>query len=314
MANNSILIVGTGALSTLFAARLSAAGISVTMLGSWLEGLTALKNMGARVVGEQRAFTVRATNEPSECKGIQFALVLVKSWQTERIAWQLQSCLPENGLVLTLQNGLGNNTILGSILGMDRVVQGVTTLGATLISPGLVRPGGDGPVTIESHSRLSKFVDMFLRAGFLVNKMDDIRTLVWGKLVISSAINPLTALLRINNGQLLDSSFSKFLMKEMTRESAMVAKSFGITLPFPDPERAAQEVAQKTALNQSSMLQDILRGAPTEIDAINGAIVRIAEQNNLQVPYNRMALSLIKAIPVRGKIKIETIFSIFGGV
>ena len=303
MAAQSILIVGTGALATLFAARLAAAGTSVTMLGTWPEGLAALSETGARVDGAGRAFHVHATDDPAECKGARLALVLVKAWQTERAARQLADCLAEDGVALTLQNGLGNDTVLAGTLGLPRVARGVTTLGATLLAPGLVHLGGEGPVSLESHARLFPLEEMIRQAGFVVNVMDDVQSLVWGKLVVSSAINPLTALLRVKNGELLEHPSARALLGELARETAAVAKTLGVALPFPGPERAAEEVAQRTAGNQSSMLQDVLRGAPTEIDAINGAVVRLAEEENLPAPLNRTVWSLVKAIPVRGKIK-----------
>ena len=304
MNSDSILILGTGALATLFAARLAAAGVFVTMLGTWPEGLAALSEKGVRVDGDDRAFHVHATDNPAECKGMRFALVLVKAWQTERAAHQLSGCLAEDGVALTLQNGLGNDTILACTLGLPRVARGVTTLGATMLAPGLVCLNGDGPVSLESHPHLFPLAEMIHRAGFGVNEVSDVQSLVWGKLVVSSAINPLTALLRVKNGELLELPSARALMGELARETAAVAKTLGVALPFPGPELAAEEVAQRTAENQSSMLQDVLRGAPTEIDAINGAVVRLAEERNLHVPVNRTVWSLVKAIPVRGKIKI----------
>lgn len=303
MNSDSILILGTGALATLFAARLAAAGVFITMLGTWPEGLAALSEKGVRVDGDDRAFHVHATDNPAECKGIRFALVLVKAWQTERAAHQLSGCLAEDGVALTLQNGLGNDTVLAWTLGLPRVARGVTTLGATLLAPGLVCLGGVGTVSLESHPRLSPLKEMIHRAGFVVNVVSDLQSLVWSKLAVSSAINPLTALLRVKNGELLELPSARALMGELVRETAAVAKTLGVVLPFPGPELTAEEVAQRTAENQSSMLQDVLRGAPTEIDAINGAVVRLAEENNLKVPVNRTVWSLVKAIPVRGKIK-----------
>jgi 2-dehydropantoate 2-reductase len=304
MKSGSILILGTGALATLFAARFAAAGVSVTMLGTWPEGLAALRKRGVQVEGDGRVFSVHATNNPAECKGLRFALVLVKSWQTERAAQQLSDCLAEDGVALTLQNGLENDAILVRALGLSRVARGVTTLGAVLHAPGLVCLGGEGPVSLESHPRLSPLEEMIRRGGFVVNVVENVQSLIWGKLVVSSAINPLTALLRVKNGGLLEHPSARALMGELANETAEVAKSLGVVVPYPHPGRAAEEVAQLTAENQSSMLQDILRGAPTEIDAINGAVVRLAEENNLQVPINRTVWSLVKAIPVRGKIKI----------
>lgn len=303
MKSEPILILGTGALATLFAARFAAAGISVTMLGTWREGLAALNDKGARVDGTERAYHVHATNQPTECKGMRYALVLVKAWQTERATHQLAECLAEEGLAMTLQNGLGNSNILAKELGQPRVALGVTTLGATLLAPGLVCLGGEGPVSLESHPRLSPLQDMISRAGFDVNVVDDVLSLMWGKLVVSSAINPLTALLRVKNGELLDFPSTRELMRELAGETAMVAKLLGVSLPFPDPGLATEEVAHRTAENQSSMLQDILRGAPTEINKINGAVVRLAEERNIQVPVNRTVLALVNAIPVRGKIE-----------
>lgn len=303
MNSDSILILGTGALATLFAARLAAAGVFITMLGTWPEGLAALSEKGVRVDGDDRAFHVHATDNPAECKGIRFALVLVKAWQTERAAHQLSGCLAEDGVALTLQNGLGNDTVLAWTLGLPRVARGVTTLGATLLAPGLVCLGGVGTVSLESHPRLSPLKEMIHRAGFVVNVVSDLQSLVWSKLAVSSAINPLTALLRVKNGELLELPSARALMGELVRETAAVAKTLGVVLPFPGPELTAEEVAQRTAENQSSMLQDVLRGAPTEIDAINGAVVRLAEENNLKVPVNRTVWSLVKAIPVRGNIK-----------
>src|SRR5512140_220750 len=105
-----ILIVGTGALATLFAARLAQAGHPVTMLGTWQEGLEALRKHGARLVdmdGNEHQFEVQAISDPRECRGIKYALALVKAWQTERVAGQLKECLAADGLAVTLQNGLG---------------------------------------------------------------------------------------------------------------------------------------------------------------------------------------------------------------
>ena len=111
--NENILLVGTGALSTLFAARLSETGHRVSMLGTWTDGLQALNRNGARIAdgeGRESNYRVHATKDPNEVKGIKHAIVLVKSWQTERAADQLKRILAPDGIALTLQNGLGNRT------------------------------------------------------------------------------------------------------------------------------------------------------------------------------------------------------------
>jgi 2-dehydropantoate 2-reductase len=296
MTAEGILILGSGALATLFAARLSASGLTVTLLGSWPEALAELRARGARLDGQPVGYPVRVAETAAECRGAKHALVLVKSWQTGRAALQLADCLAEDGLALTLQNGLGNREILAASLGASRLALGVTTLGATLLAPGLVRPGGEGTITLEAHPRLDPLEAGLKQAGFTLERVEDAAGLAWGKLAVNAAINPLTALLRLPNGKLLERPAARALMGELARETAAVAQAQGIKLPFRDPERAAEEVARRTAGNFSSMLQDVLRGAPTEIEAINGAIVRLGEQTGIPTPLNRTVWSLIKSL------------------
>jgi len=302
-----VLIVGTGALATLFAVRLSAAGYSTTMLGSWEDGLHALNERGARLVdadGVEHVAPVRATNNPADCLGTRYALVLVKSWQTERVAKQLGECLVDDGLALTLQNGIGNREHLARTLGLPRVALGITTTGATLLSPGLVRSGGKGVISIEKHPRLGSIEAVLREAGFKVQVVNDADMLVWGKLVINAAINPLTALLRIPNGDLLHRPEAHRLMSALAQEAAAVATAQGIRLPFKDAVKAAEDVARKTATNHSSMYQDMLRGAPTEIDAICGAIAQAGEKLGVPTPVNRACWQLIRSsLPTRVHIK-----------
>lgn len=294
-----LLIVGTGALATLFAARLSAAGASVTMLGAWKEGLAALNQDGARLVredGSTLSAQVRATDDPSSCKGVRLALVLVKAWQTTRAANQLRECLSDDGIAISLQNGLGNREALAEALDKSRVGIGVTTSGATLLEPGLARSGGEGPVTLEDNARLGALENLLIGAGFRVDLVPDARPVLWGKLVVNAAINPLTALLGVPNGVLLERPAARALMADLARETAAVAGALGMMLPFPDPIQAAEDVARQTAANLSSMLQDVQRGAPTEIDAICGAIVRAAEQVGMDASVNWAMWKMVQAL------------------
>ncbi|MBN2385835.1 MAG: 2-dehydropantoate 2-reductase [Anaerolineales bacterium] len=290
---SEILIVGSGALATLFAARLGAAGNDITLLGSWAQALEALNNGGAQLEGRP-AVRVRASADPAEFRGAHQALVLVKAWQTERAAAQLAECLAPDGLAVSLQNGLGNREILASCLGPQRATAGVTTGGATLLGPGLVRPGGEGILSLEAHPRLDSLVSALRAAGFPVQAVVDAVPLIWGKLVINAAINPLTALLRRPNGALLASQETRQWMGNLAREAAAVATALGIRLPYDDPPQAVEEVARQTAKNLSSMLQDVLRGAPTEIEAINGAVVRLGAEAGVATPLNRIVWQRIR--------------------
>ena len=295
----TILIVGTGALACLFAARLSRAGYSITMLGSWKAGLDALQSHGARLLdpdGNEHRFPVLVTADPRECRGVRHALVLVKAWQTEQAAGQLRECLADDGLAVTLQNGLGNREALARSLDSSRVALGVTTTGATLLGPGLVREGGEGSISMERHQALDPIEGALRAADFHVNGVEDAQSLIWGKLVINAAINPLTAILRVPNGRLLELPSAREMMASLAMEAARVAEADLVPLPFPDPVAAAEDVARRTADNHSSMLQDVLRGAPTEIDAICGAVVKIGQKHGIETPTNWACWKLVKAV------------------
>jgi 2-dehydropantoate 2-reductase len=283
----------------LFAARLAAEDHAVTMLGTWREGLAALRQHGVTLVqpdGSQQSFPVTVADDPKACKGAKYALVLVKSWQTARAAKQLKECLAKDGVALTLQNGLGNQEALAKELGEERVALGVTTTGATLLSSGRVRPGGEGVVSVGAHPRVEPLVGLLREVGFNVEVLEDVDSLIWGKLVINAAINPMTALLRVANGVLLERESARQLSADLAREVLAVAEAQDIQLAYDNPVAASEKVMEKTATNNSSMFQDIQRGAPTEIDAICGAIVRTGKELGVETPVNYSVWKLIRAV------------------
>jgi 2-dehydropantoate 2-reductase len=298
----SILIVGSGSMACLFAGRLSAAGVAVTMLAGWPAGLQALRQNGVIVVdadGIESSYPIQITDDPLECMGARFALVLVKSWQTDRAAHQLEDCLAKDGVALTLQNGIGNREKLSRQLGGQRVALGVTTIGANLLGPGRVRPAGEGVISLGAHPLMGQMAVILRAGGFLVEMSPDPNALLWGKLVINAAINPITALLGITNGELLERLPARVLLATVAREAAAVAVAQGVRLPYPDPAVAVESIARRTATNRSSMLQDVARGAPTEIDAICGAIVEAGERTGVPTPANRTLWQLVKALSGR---------------
>lgn len=299
---DALLIVGSGAMACLFAARLAAAGRSVILLGTWSEGLAVLERDGVRVedAGSERTYPVGVARDPAECRGVRYALVLCKAWQTERAAVQLTECLAADGVALTLQNGLGNLETLAAALGASRAAFGITTQGATLIAPGRVRPVGEAAIRLGAHPRLEALAAALSAAGFDVETSADVEGLLWGKLVINAAINPLTALLRVPNGELLQRLPARELLQSAACETAAVAAALGVQLPYPDPIQAVEAVARRTAANRSSMLQDIERGAPTEIAAICGAVVQAGERLQVATPLNRMLLQLVQSLRADG--------------
>jgi len=297
----SVLIAGSGAMACLFGARLSAHA-DVTLLGTWPEGVAALQRHGVRLEagGMETRHAVRVTSDPADCRGARFALVLVKSWQTGRTAAMLADCLGPDGVALTLQNGLGNLEELSAVLGQERAALGVTTMGATLVGPGAVRVGGTGPTYLAQQPRLEAPLGLLRQAGFEVEVEEDLASVQWGKLAVNAGINPLTALLRVANGALVEDDQARTILGEAARETAAVAAALRVRLPYRDAAAQAEEVARRTAANRSSMLQDMLRGAPTEIDAINGAVADAGERLQVPTVVNRTLWRLVRAAVAAG--------------
>lgn len=290
------VIVGTGAMACLFGAHL-APHHPICMLGTWKAGLEALKTEGIQLEGEGGARTVPVgvTDDPSVCRGAQLALVLVKAWQTERAGAQLAACLAEDGLAVSLQNGLGNLEILQSALGTERASVGVTTAGATLLGPGRVRPGGQGRVHLAGDARLIGLRSALTDAGLEVEISRDLDALVWSKLAVNAGINPLTALLGVPNGALLERPAAVEVLTRAVGETERVARAKGVRLQPSDPVQATLDVARRTAGNRSSMLQDLERGAPTEIDAISGAISKEGDRVGVDAPTNWVLWKLVRS-------------------
>jgi 2-dehydropantoate 2-reductase len=276
----------------------------VTLVGRWPAQIHALSTGPLRVVdcaGRETAVWVRATDRPESILPVDVALVLTKATRTEDAARVVGRVLTPDGVAISLQNGLGNDAILAGVLGPERVTAGVTTLGAhTGGQPGVVFCGGMGVTTLAARpaldARLRQVAALFHRAGLDTNLADDIAGLVWGKLAVNAAINPLTAALRVPNGDLLAWEWTRAMMARAAEEVAAVASAQAIALPFADPAAQPARVAERTARNVSSMLQDVLRGAPTEIEAINGAIVRIAQMLGVDTPVTAWLYELVKAV------------------
>ncbi len=280
-------VLGTGALACFFGARLARVA-EVTLVGTWTEGLDAIAR-GGIVLETPRgseAFAVEGARLGAPLDAADLVLVLVKAWQTDRVARDVPALAGPDGSVLTLQNGLGNVEKLG-----PRAFLGVTEQGATLLAPGRVRPCGDGPTHIAGPDSLAA---VFRSAGLDARAVDPAQgaSLAWGKLAVNAGINALSAILRVPNGRLLERPEALALLDGAANEVAEVARAKGIALPFPDAAAEARRVARATASNHSSTLQDVLRGAPTEIDAINGAVVREGASLGVPTPANETLLRL----------------------
>jgi len=303
-----ISIIGTGAMATLFAARLTDVA-DVAMIGSWAEAIEAIRQNGITIDGDSCCHNVHTAYDPDDAPAADLAIVLTKAYKTPIAAQVAAKTIKPDGIALTLQNGLGNIEVLAEHVGADRSMQGVTMQGATLLGPGHIRTSGRGathlgyvPIELAAPRdfgvghRAYEISALFNSAGLKSQVTADIDGLVWGKVIINAAINPLTAILRVPNGALVESEETSGLMKTAALEAAAVATAKGITLPFPDPVERVKQVATMTATNHSSMLQDVLGKRPTEIDAINGKIVEQGLVLGIATPVNAALTSLMRAI------------------
>lgn len=306
MSTMRIGILGTGAMGSLFAAHLAGAA-DVTVLGTWREAVDALDVQGVQLEreGETLIVPVQATSDPRTVGPVDLALVAVKGHQTERAAFWTRRILKPDGLALTLQNGLGNLEVLAAHVGVSRAALGVTMQGATLLGPGHVRHAGRGPTTLATtpaiRARLEAVARVFESAGLETHLAESVQSLLWGKLVVNSAINALSAIYRLPNGGLVENAETRALMQAAARETARVADALGIALPYADPAASVIQVATATATNKSSTFQDVLRGAPTELDRINGVVVREGRRLGIPTPVNEKLLRVMQNPRLAGR-------------
>jgi 2-dehydropantoate 2-reductase len=299
--DHPIAIWGVGALGSLFAGYLSAMA-PVTMFGHWPEQIEAVQRHGLTIHhadGRASHFSPAITNNPAALPPIDVVIVLVKSHQTAGIAPAIASVLSPHGVVITLQNGVGNLEALVQAVGAERTTQGVTAQGANFVGLGAVRHAGTGLTYIavlpERAGLIEMSIDLLNETGIETHATDSADSLVWGKLAVNAGLNPLTALLDLPNGELLTEPRRQSFMIAAAREVEAVAAAQGIRLPYSDVVAQVQQVARVTGENISSMLQDMRRQVRTEIDAICGAVVRYGERFRVPTPVNAALFNLIRA-------------------
>lgn len=305
-----IAIVGIGAMGSLLGAHLGEVG-DVTLIGCWPEQVTAIREHGLwleQADGHRSHHHPAISSEPVTAGLFDVALVVVKSRQTPAAAELIAGILQPGGLAITLQNGLNNCATLRGVLGAARASLAVTAEGATMLGPGRVRHAGHGPTHFGRDAALGsaqlallpQVVALFDQAGFEAHLVDEMDNLVWGKLAVNAAINPLTALLRVPNGFLVEHEALVDLMGRAAHEVAAVAEAQGIALPYSDAAARAQKVARATAHNRSSMLQDVDRNAPTEVEAICGAVARVGRAFGVPTPLNIRLCRLVRQLETSG--------------
>jgi 2-dehydropantoate 2-reductase len=307
-----ITIIGPGALGLLLAALLGRAGHDVWLLDHDYERAAYLAARGIWL--EETSTTtrveVRATNKVSDIRGVDLVLLCVKSATVAAALEQARLLLTPDSLLITFQNGLSHLDLCKRRLATDNWAVGITALGATLMAPDRVRHGGHGLTRLgflglvsQDTRRLSGAAGTaFQEAGMVTELKDDMLNPIWRKLLVNVGINGLTALHDCANGRLRELPELREQLTRVVLEGAAVARAKGIDVGN-DPVADVLEVCQVTKHNISSMLQDIRCHRPTEIGAINGALVVEAHRLGLAVPVNE---KLVRAVREKEREYLQT--------
>ncbi|HTJ26946.1 MAG TPA: 2-dehydropantoate 2-reductase [Candidatus Limnocylindria bacterium] len=290
-------IVGAGGLGTLFGERLAAQN-EVILLERKREIVEAIGRAGLRVDGEARA--ARATTEPRDLFDVQVLFVFVRATDTLRALRPFATHLSPSTVIVSLQNGLGNEEAIKTALGsMIPLVVGATTESALIVGPGEVRRIGEGTTVLgsagASPETCNRIARLLVDAGFRASAAYDIRPHLWGKLIANAAINPVAALLGRPNGVVLHDEHAGEVARSLAQEAATVANAMRIPLPFTDPWSYVRSIVEQTAEMDNSMLNDLRSGAPTEIEFVNGAVVAAGRRAAVPTPYNETLTALMKA-------------------
>ncbi len=298
-----IAIIGAGAMGSLFGGRLALAGEEVWLLDVWEEHVRTINDKGLSIASPAGDTVARpkATTKPEDIGTAELVIVFVKSTATAKAAETAAALLGPDTAVLTLQNGYGNAETIAAAVGAARVIAGTTAQGATLLGPGRIMHAGGGETHIGElggglTERLQKIAACLSKAGIATIADDNVASLIWGKLIVNVGINALTGITGLKNGELADHEETRQVLALAVEEAVRVADAAGVKLPYGNPVEKVLAVAVATAQNRSSMLQDLSGGRMTEIEAINGALVREGERFGVETPVNRVLTLLIKAL------------------
>jgi 2-dehydropantoate 2-reductase len=296
------VIIGAGAIGSLFGGLLTLSGEDVWLVSTGKAHVDTMRSAGLTIERGEKLQTVRvnATSDVTSLGKADLVLFFVKTYQTEKAVSDSLILQKESTIFLSLQNGLGNEEAICKKVDRRKVILGVTGQGATYLGPSHIRHAGWGETQIGEleggmTERANQIAQIFQKAGISTRVSSKIQDVIWEKLFVNVGINALTALTGLKNGQLLDYPETVRLMEALVFEAVEVAKRKGMGIEG-NPIEKVKAVAEVTRGNRSSMGQDFDHRRKTEIDAINGAIVKEAERLGISVPFNQAITDLVKVI------------------
>ena len=300
-----IAILGAGALGCAIGSTLTQGGHETWLIDRSPAHVEAMRRDGLQVddADGSRRVPVRAATQAAEVGAVDLVVVLVKSFHTDSAMRGALALIGPDTVVLSLQNGLGHEDVLSEIVGRERVLAGKTYVGGVLRAPGHIQSGVRGKFTYigELDGRLTRRVqaiaDAFNASGLATTVSDNIIGTMWDKLLINVATGALTGITRLTYGQLYEEPVLKATALAAVAEAMAVAQAAGVTLSMTNPEQAWTLAAEGLSPEfKTSMLQSLEKGSVTEIDFINGAVVRWGERLGVPTPVNSTLVACIKGI------------------
>lgn len=297
-----VAVIGAGAMGSVYGGRLALAGFEVGLCDIDTEHLAAIRARGLRIGGLPGEHVLRlpASTSPADLAPRDLAIVFTDANATADAARAAAELLAPEGFVLTLQNGIGNVEALCAVLGHERVAAGVTMNSAFKPGPGEARHTNAGETWIGDivpgdGRRIAALRDMLEKAGFETHVDVDPVARIWSKFVLNCAVNPLSAVTGLRAGEIYRDPATLALLNHIIDEALAVVAAKGIRLPDPDIRRTILEHC-RLRYNRPSMLLHIEQGRRTEIDALNGALVREAEALGVAVPVNATLARIVKGL------------------
>ena len=300
-----IVVVGAGAMGSLFASHLAGTGEEVWVYDVWREHVEAIRRTGLTVIraGAAHVVRLRATADPREPGLADLLLVFVKHRHTRQAVADARPMIGPETTAVTLQNGIGNAELLEAAVPAARILRGLTTLTSELRGPGQIEASFRGPGETylwplggRPDARAEAACGLLARAGIHAELAPDIERRIWQKLVVNCGLNTVCALTGLKVGELCDQADAWPLLDGIVDEIAEVASRKGIPLDAGEGRRFLRRVAEEARAHVPSMLVDVRQGRPTEIDCLNGAVIREGERAGVATPYNRAVTSLIRLL------------------
>jgi 2-dehydropantoate 2-reductase len=293
--HGKIAVMGAGAVGCYYGGMLARAGHDVVLIGR-RRHVEAVERQGLRL--ETQTFDehirVSASTEGSAVQGAQLVLFCVKSTDTESGAVAIKPHLAPDALVLSLQNGIENADRLRTLLPQE-VAAAVVYIGTEMAGPGHVRHHGRGELVIEPSKGSDDLARALIAAGVPTDVSDNVRGALWGKLILNCAYNALSGIAQLPYGRLVKIVGIAAVIRDLVDECVAVAKADEVTIPG-DIDAAVRKIAETMPGQYSSTAQDLARGKRSEIDHLNGLIVRRGEALGVATPANRLLHAIVKLI------------------